>query len=68
MKSDPMAIKLANYGVAFSGLALPAWWPTLQDTSETAASFVPILSALWLIVQIYRHLRPHKKTPKGDDS
>ena len=42
--------------VAVFGITLPAWFPSLVQVSEIAASFVPILSALWLVLQIYRHL------------
>lgn len=47
-------------GVAVGGLTLPAWWPSLMQISETAAMLVPIVSLIWLIVQIYRTLFARK--------
>lgn len=46
-------IKTTN-GVAVAGITLPTWWPSLEATSNVAAQMVPILSALWLFVQIAR--------------
>ncbi len=62
--SEVTTVRLTN-GVALGGITLPAWWPTLLDVSTTAGAFVPILSALWLILQIWRFLRnqPDKKEP-----
>ncbi len=47
----------ATTGVAGAGVTLPAWWPSLADTSNIAAQMVPIVSLLWLILQIIRHVR-----------
>lgn len=47
-------LKRATDGVAVGGLTLPAWVGHLQDVSAVAAALVPILSALWLAVQIAR--------------
>lgn len=41
-------------GVAAAGLVMPAWVPTLETVSGTAAALVPVLSALWLLLQITR--------------
>lgn len=56
MKTEGLTVKITN-GVAGFGLTLPAWWPTLAEASEFAAAIVPILSALWLILQIGRFIR-----------
>lgn len=42
----------ATTGVAVGGVTLPAWWPSLQQVSEIAGQLVPVLSALWLGLQI----------------
>lgn len=47
----------ATTGVSTFGITLPAWWPTLEATSNTAVLLVPILSALWLGLQIGGFLR-----------
>lgn len=41
-------------GVAVGGVTMPAWLPDLEAVSAIAAHLVPILSALWLAVQIVR--------------
>lgn len=46
-------VKVTN-GVAVGGLTLPAWLPALDAASNVAALLVPILSAVWLAVQIWR--------------
>jgi hypothetical protein len=46
-------------------LASPWWLPWLKDMSELAALWLPILGAIWLIVQIgfrfYHHFQGEKK-------
>lgn len=42
----------ATDAVAAGMVASPFWLPGLQDVSEIAALVVPILGAIWLIVQI----------------
>lgn len=44
-------------GVAAVGLTFPAWENHLQHAGAVAASMVPILSALWLAVQIARFVQ-----------
>ncbi|WP_268902871.1 hypothetical protein [Paragemmobacter aquarius] len=36
---------------------MPVWWPSLERVSEVAAELVPILSAVWLAVQIAGYAR-----------
>ena len=52
-------VKSTNIIAGF-GLTLPTWWPSLEATSNTAALMVPILSAAWLALQIWRFLRPRR--------
>ncbi len=40
--------------VAGVGLTMPAWWPSLFETSSWAAQIVPIVSLIWLVLQIGR--------------
>ncbi|WRH62027.1 MAG: hypothetical protein RSE12_16895 [Fuscovulum sp.] len=54
-----IAVKTTN-GVAVAGITMPSWMPTLSEASVFAADVVPILSAIWLLIQIIRFLR------KGD--
>lgn len=44
-------------GVAGAGIAMPLWFPSLEDVSGVAAHLVPILSAAWLTVQIVAYIR-----------
>jgi membrane protein YdbS with pleckstrin-like domain len=47
---------------AVAALASPYWLPILQEISEVAGLIVPILGAVWLIIQISHYLyRIHKK-------
>jgi len=39
--------------VATLMISLPAWHSLLKDVSDNAALVVPILGAVWLMVQIY---------------
>lgn len=65
MKNEALTVKITN-GVAASGLVLPVWWPTLNEISAFAATLVPILSAIWLVVQIVRTLRAKPKADAND--
>lgn len=56
MKQEGAAVKVTN-GVAVGGLTISMWWPTLMQASEIAGAIVPILSALWLMIQIAWALR-----------
>ena len=47
-------MKKATDGVAAVGVMMPAWLPKLESTSQVAGALVPILSALWLALQIGR--------------
>ena len=51
--TEATMVKATN-GVAVGGLTLPAWWPSLMEVSEMAGLLVPILSLIWLSVQIVR--------------
>ena len=43
-------------GVAAGMVTSPIWLPGLQQVSEIAALIVPILGAVWLLVQILGYL------------
>jgi hypothetical protein len=49
-------MKRATDGVAGLGLIMPAWLPKLETASVVAGYLVPILSAIWLALQIGRFL------------
>lgn len=55
-------MRRATDGVAAVGLTMPAWW---HDVSMASALIVPVLSALWLTVQIARFLWQWRKDAKG---
>lgn len=50
----------ATNSVALAGLTMPVWVPSLEQISRGAGAAVPVLSALWLVVQIARHLHQWK--------
>ena len=66
MRPTEATLVKATNGVAVGGLTLPAWWPPLMQVSETAGLLVPILSMIWLAVQIWRTM--FKKTPDKHDA
>lgn len=43
----------ATTAIAASAVASPVWLPWLQTASQVAATFAPILGAIWLLVQIW---------------
>ncbi len=49
-------VKTTNV-VAAGGITSPAWLPTLETASQVAANLVPILSAVWLVIQIGGYIR-----------
>lgn len=53
MNNEGLIVKTTN-GVALAGVILPAWLPSLEAASRVAGHLVPILSALWLVVQVAR--------------
>jgi hypothetical protein len=60
MDKEAGMIRVTN-GVAAAGIVSPAWFPkleaaTLDTVSAHAAAWVPILSAVWLGLQIVRFL------------
>ncbi|MBU2936974.1 MULTISPECIES: lysozyme [Pacificibacter] len=55
-KLEAMMTKTTT-GISAVGVTLPAWWPTLEGASNVAVLLVPILSALWLLVQIVTFAR-----------
>lgn len=60
MTSEGLALKTTN-GVAAAGLTMPFWVPSLDQVSGVAGAMVPVLSALWLLVQIARFVWSWKK-------
>jgi hypothetical protein len=52
--------KATNY-VAGVGVTLPAWEHSLDQLGTVATAMVPILSALWLIVQMVFYVRKQWK-------
>lgn len=53
--------------LALGAISLPAWHPTLHETSEAAAKLAPILGCIWLIVQICARLWELMRRPSGGD-
>jgi hypothetical protein len=51
------ALDRITNGVAGVGLTMPAWERELIHMGEIATALVPILSALWLAVQILGYAR-----------
>lgn len=47
--------------VAGAAVMSPIWLPWLQQTSEIAGLLVPILGAVWLLVQILGYIKRKEK-------
>lgn len=62
MKNEALTVKITN-GVAVGGLTMPAWFPSLEQVSNTAATLVPIVSLIWLTAQLIRFFRTKPGTP-----
>lgn len=56
----------ANAGAA-AALASPWWLPSLHGVSVIAAELLPILGAVWLIVQIAVKLAQYRRSKKQDE-
>jgi hypothetical protein len=49
-------------GIAVAALFSPGWLPYFEEASREAGLFLPILGAVWLIVQIWdKVFRRNKK-------
>lgn len=46
-----------NNSVAAGLMTAPLWITYLQSVSEVAALFLPILGALWFIIQMYFYIK-----------
>ncbi|KAB6717701.1 hypothetical protein C8029_04060 [Roseobacter sp. TSBP12] len=57
----------ATNALSVGGVTLPAWWPTLDHASTVAVKMVPILSALWLIMQMYVFARKQWRAYRKDE-
>jgi len=53
--------EILTNSIAAASLASPLWLPSLQDASEFAALVLPILGALWLILQIALKIHAFRK-------
>ena len=49
-----------------SAVALPYWWPTVNNISTDLAPFVPILGVIWLSLQIGLKLWDRIRGRRGD--
>ena len=47
--------------VALGGVTSPVWNEPLQDISTIAGLILPILGAVWLVIQIVVYLRSGRK-------
>lgn len=47
-------VETATNAVAVASLSVPLWLPDLKDVSEFAGEWVPVLGAIWLILQMIR--------------
>ena len=54
---EMILVKTTNL-VAAAGVATPVWLPWLEHVSQFSATIIPILSVLWLLLQIWRFLWP----------
>lgn len=56
--------RAATSALAGIGIFIEAWLPSLDQMSNMAGAWVPILSAVWLAVQIVRAVWPKPKPKK----
>lgn len=60
MTNGEKVVTVTDVG-AVTALVSPIWLPTLQEVSQIAALVLPILGALWLLIQIshyvYRNIK-----------
>lgn len=47
--------------VASAAVTSPFWLPSLKEVSDVAALMLPILGALWLVVQIGGYIIRYRK-------
>lgn len=57
MEKHGVILDRITTGVAAGGVSLPLWEQGLVHVGSVAQSMVPILSALWLLVQIGGYIR-----------
>lgn len=62
MIQNPMSDHATTY-VASAAVTSPLWLPSLKDVSEVAGLLLPILGAVWLIVQIGGYILRYRKEP-----
>jgi|GEM_PF-6574049 len=63
--TEPEAILVkATNVVALGGVVSPVWLPMLDTVSQVSATFIPILSVVWLLLQIWRFVFTKKGQPK----
>lgn len=43
--------------VAAAGVTSPFWLPPLATVSEVAALVLPIIGVVWLLIQMYSHIK-----------
>jgi Na+/alanine symporter len=60
MMQNPIVDRVTD-GVAVSAVTSPVWLPGLQQLSELSGLVVPILGAIWLIIQIVGYLHSKRK-------
>lgn len=61
MTSDPV-----TNATAAGALSSPLWIPKLSEVSTMAAEILPILGAIWLVVQIVGKVYPAIRGKKED--
>lgn len=50
--------------IASAAVASPIWLPSLKVVSDVAALLLPILGAVWLVVQIAGYIIRYRKETK----
>lgn len=64
MQNEGLIVKGTN-GVAVAGLFSPAWLPSLEQTAGIAGQLMPVLSVIWLAVQIARFVWQWRRERNG---
>lgn len=64
--NEGVIVKATN-GVAICGLTLPTWSGALDAMSSTAGQLLPIISLIWLVIQMFFFTRKQIKTYLNKD-
>lgn len=54
-------IAKVNFFIATAGAVSPWWLPTVSNVSQAAAALLPIVSVVWIVIQIFGFFAKRRK-------